>query len=59
MPAESTEPALEWDKEKNPDQYTWEEYQMLSPEEQDAFFQWFGSVDAFEAWMEAAKGTSA
>ena len=58
-PAETTVPALTWDKEKDPDQYTWEEYQMLNPEEQDAFFQWFDSVEAFEAWMEAAKSASA
>ena len=58
-PSETTEPALKWDKDKNPDQYTWEEYQMLSPEEMDAFFQWFGSVEAFETWMKAATGTSA
>ncbi len=43
------------DSLKQPDQYTWKEYQALSPEEQDAFFFWFGSQEAFEAWMNAAK----
>ena len=57
-PAETTEPVAKWNKSgKNPDAYTWEEYQALSPKEQDAFYQWFGSVDAFEAWMKAAKPT--
>lgn len=40
---------------KTPKEYTWEEYQALSPEEQDAFYLWFDSMDAFEVWMEAAK----
>ena len=40
---------------KTPKDYTWEEYQVLSPEQQDAFYLWFGSLDAFEAWMKAAK----
>lgn len=45
-----------WNKSgKKPDEYTWAEYQALSPEEQDAFFNWFGSVEAFEAWMKTAK----
>ena len=52
-PEETTKPAEKWNKEgKKPDAYTWEEYQSLTPEEQDAFFSWFESVDAFEAWME-------
>ena len=51
-PAETTEPAPKWDKPgKAPDAYTWVEYQALTPKEQEAFFQWFGSVSAFEAWM--------
>lgn len=45
-----TEPAVSWTKQ--PDAYTWEEYQALSPQEQDAFFQWFGSLEDFEAWMD-------
>ena len=57
--AQNQESELEksvWDKlGKRPDEYTWEEYQMLSPEEQDAFYLWFGSVQAFEAWMDAVK----
>ena len=55
-PGETTEPAAKWDKPgKQPNAYTWEEYQALSPKEQDAFYLWFGSVKAFEAWMEAVK----
>lgn len=54
--AQETTPVLKWDKPgKEPSEYTWEEYQELTPEEQDAFFQWFGSVASFEAWMESVK----
>ena len=52
-PEETTESGAKWDTAgKEPDAYTWEEYQALTPEEQDAFFSWFESVAAFEAWME-------
>ena len=52
------EPAPEWNKPgKLPNKYTWEEYQVLTPEEQDAFFHWFGSINAFEAWMDSVKPT--
>ena len=51
-PEEKLVPDLNW---KNvgrlPNEYTWKEYQALSLEEQDAFFLWFGSVEAFETWM--------
>lgn len=56
-PTETTAPSQEWNKAgKLPNAYTWEEYQQLTPEEQDAFFRWFGSVELFEAWMAAAMG---
>ena len=56
-PTEEKEPEPAWDKPgKNPDEYTWEEYQALTPQEQDAFYLWFGSLEAFEAWMENAEG---
>ena len=55
-PDESTSYGLIWNKSgKQPNEYTWEEYEALSPEDQEAFYQWFGSVGSFEAWMEAAK----
>ena len=55
-PEETTRPLPEWNKPgKTPDQYTWEEYQALSGEEQEAFFRWFGSVEAFEEWMDMAQ----
>ena len=55
--AEATSAVPEiWTKPgKNPNEYTWAEYEALSPQEQDLFFQWFGSVEAFEAWMSANK----
>lgn len=50
------EPDFVWDDPgKAPDQYTWAQYQALKPEEQEAFYQWFESVTAFESWMESAK----
>ena len=54
---DETAAATVWDKPgKKPDEYTWEEYEALPPEEQDLFFEWFASVEAFEAWMRTAKG---
>ena len=45
-----------WDKPgKAPNEYTWEEYQELTPEEQDLFYLWFDTRDDFEAWMEEAR----
>ena len=55
-PDEPTVPILQWNKPgKLPSEYTWEEYQALKPEEQEAFYGWFGSVSAFEMWMDRAK----
>ena len=55
-PAETTEPVLNWDRPgKSPSEYTWEEYEALSPEEQEAFYLWFGTKTAFETWMNGAK----
>lgn len=52
---DTTAPAIDWDKaEKKPNEYTWEEYQALSPQDQDSFFLWFESTEAFEAWMDNA-----
>lgn len=48
-----------WDKPgKNPDEYTWDEYQALTPEEQDLFYLWFATLDDFEAWMTEAQSES-
>lgn len=56
-PSETIVPTQEWNKGgKLPNEYTWDEYQQLTREEQDAFFNWFDSVEAFEAWMNAARG---
>lgn len=40
---------------KEPDEYAWEEYQALSAEKKEAFYQWFASKSDFEGWMEKAK----
>ena len=51
---ETQTPVLKWDKPgKLPKDYTWKEYQALSQEDQDRFYLWFGSLEAFEAWMNA------
>ena len=36
---------------KAPDQYTWQEYEQLTPQQAEAFYDWFGSADAFEIWL--------
>ena len=46
---------FEWTESgKTLEAYTWEEYEELSPEKQEAFYQWFGTVEEFEAWMDSA-----
>ena len=43
-----------WDNGgKQPSEYTWEEYEALTVEEQDAFFGSFNSMEEFEAWLSA------
>ncbi len=58
-PQEETEPTTEVTlPEKDaasPEKYTWEEYQALTPEQKDAFFESFESPEAFQAWMERVK----
>ena len=49
--------SLPWENGgKTPDQYTWAEFEALTVEQQDAFVEWFSSVDAFYAWVEKADG---
>ena len=36
------------------EEYTWEEFEALSTELKDAFFNAFESVEAFESWKETA-----
>ena len=51
-----TDPDFQWsDPEKTPDEYTLEEFQTLTPEDQEAFYQWFDSATEFEEWMDAAQ----
>lgn len=40
---------------KQPEEYTWEEFEALTPEQQEAFFESFESAEAFEEWMNRAK----
>lgn len=56
QPNETEPPAIDWDdSEKKPNEYTWEEYQALTPEEQDAFYLWFASKENFETWVNQVK----
>ncbi len=55
-PAESTSSDIDWEKTgKLPNEYSWEEYAALEPKEKDSFFEWFGSVESFEVWMQKVK----
>ena len=55
QPTEAVPETDHWDKTgKQPNEYTLEEYQALSPEEQDLFYLWFDSRDEFEMWLSEA-----
>jgi len=41
---------------KKPEDYSWEEYLALPDEQKDAFFESFGSTEAFDEWLEKARG---
>ena len=57
QPAEEEQqlPAMPWDAEgaAQPADYTWADYEALSPQEKEAFFDSFSSVEDFDAWMQA------
>ena len=53
--AQSSVVELPWnDGGKQPEDYTWEEFEALSPEQQLAFQNSFEDVEAFDAWMQEA-----
>ena len=57
-PTETEAPRLElpWENGgKQPAEYTWEEFEALTPEQQEAFFLSFDTAEAFEEWMENAQ----
>ena len=60
MPVEETEEMLlPWENGgKQPDQYTWEEYEALSVDQKEAFFDSFESAVAFDNWMSRVTGAS-
>ena len=43
---------------KDPDTYTWREFQRLNDAQKMAFQSWFGSDDAFADWMEQTQATN-
>jgi hypothetical protein len=43
---------------KKPSEYTWEEFNALDGLQQEFFFLWFDSADAFEVWMTEAQKKS-
>ena len=48
---------LPWEKGgKQPDEYTWADYEALSAFDQDAFFESFDSAEDFERWMNKVTG---
>ena len=44
---------LPWEKEnaKQPDKYTWKEYEALTGDQQVAFYEWFSTAEDFDAWL--------
>ena len=46
-----------WDEfgAKTPSQYTWEEFEELSAEQQMVFQNSFDSIEAFDAWMQSVR----
>ena len=42
---------------KQPEKYTWEEYEALTPLQKEAFFESFDDADDFDRWMNQATGT--
>lgn len=43
---------------KQPKDYTWAEYEALTPAQKEAFFDSFDNASGFDAWMNSAKGNS-
>lgn len=55
--AESTD-KMPWENGgKQPQSYTWAEFEALTADQKEAFIESFGSDDAFEIWMQGAQGT--
>ena len=53
-------PIYPWENDgKQPEEYTWLEYEQLTPAEKDAFFDSFDSVEAFDMWMQNAQNVNA
>lgn len=53
---ESAQAKMPWENGgKTIEEYTWEEFESLNGEQQEAFFEAFESVEAFEMWMKKAK----
>ncbi len=52
-------PLMPWENGgKLPSEYTWAEFEALSDDVQEAFYEWFGSNDAFIAWKDRVQGNS-
>ena len=51
--AQYTEPELPWRNGKQPWEYTWEEFEALTLEQQIMFQNSFSSVEEFEQWLYA------
>ena len=40
---------------KEPDLYTWEEFEALSDAHQEMFYEWFETDESFHAWMDSVR----
>ena len=53
-PAQEDKSPMPWHNGgKQPNEYTWAEYEALDDQFKDAFFEYFGSADAFLAWKDS------
>ena len=57
-PTETPTEAPEVEIPENPQETAYESYMNMSPEQQEAFMESFGSVDAFIEWLKEAKSES-
>lgn len=55
--AQYNQEILPWETEgnKQPNEYTWQEFESLTDIQQEKFFEWFENSDDFNDWMNSAK----
>lgn len=56
-PSSGVKDPMPWDdNNRKPDEYTYEEYEALTEEQQVAFQEWFGSGNGFDEWLNSVIG---